>query len=516
MGTDTPVDDQDGTGTGGAALLAVRGLSKSWGATAALSDVSFDLACGEVLGIVGENGAGKSTLLGILSGVVRPDAGMLRLSGTAVELASPRAARMAGIATVFQELSLAKSQTVMENVFAGRLPSRFGFVDRDALRRQTRALIDTLGLSISPDAVVGELPVSSQQVVEIAKAMSGEARILLLDEPTSALNADEKAALFRLVASLRASGVGVVFISHHLDEVLALSDRVVVLRDGHVVSTAAAAGTDPQALVQAMVGRVIAARADRSASLGGDVLLDVDGLSDGDAVEGASLQVRRGEIVALAGLMGSGRSALAEMIVGVSRPRNGRMTLSGRAIAPASVGEARRLGIGYVPPERKTQGLFLDLGVADNIVAARLSAHSRRGFLDRGAVRATAEGYRRRLSIKCRDVDVDVRALSGGNQQKVLLAKWLDTAPRLLVVEEPTKGVDVAAKQDIHRELASLAESGTGVLIVSSDLPEILSLAHRVLVMHGGRIVADLDCARTSEQEIVARASGLTRVSHVH
>jgi len=513
---DEPADGQDRTGNGTAPLLAVEGVSKSWGATAALSGVSFDLAGGEVLGIVGENGAGKSTLLGVLSGVVRPDAGALRLSGGMVELPSPRAARTAGIATVFQELSLAKNQTVMENVFAGRLPSRFGFVDRDALRRQTQALLDTLGLSISPDAVVGELPVSSQQVVEIAKAMSGEARILLLDEPTSALNADEKAALFRLVASLRAKGVGIVFISHHLEEVLALSDRIVVLRDGHVVSTVEAGRTDPQQLVHAMVGRAIEARADGSSPSGGDILLDVEGLSDGAAVEGASLQVRCGEIVALAGLMGSGRSALAEMIVGLSRPAGGRMTLSGRAIAPGGIGEARRLGIGYVPPERKTQGLFLDLCVADNIAAARLSAYSRRGFLDRGAVRATAENYRRRLSIKCGGVDVDARALSGGNQQKVLLAKWLDIGPRLLVVEEPTKGVDIAAKQDIHRELAALAGSGAGVLVVSSDLPEILSLAHRVLVMHRGRIVADLDCAGAGEQEIVAKASGLSRVQNVH
>jgi ribose transport system ATP-binding protein len=495
-------------------LLEVNDLSKSWGATAALTSVSLSLAAGEVLAIVGENGAGKSTLLSILSGVTAPDSGTLRLDARAATFASPKAARMAGIGTVFQELSLARNQTVMENIFAGRLPSRLGLVDRKALRRRTQSLLDTLGLDMSPSAMVESLPVSSQQMVEIAKAVSLDARVLLLDEPTSALNADEKAALFRLVGSLKAKGVGIVFISHHLDEVMTLADRVLVLRDGRAVATVPVAATNPSALVEAMVGRAIEKnQADRSSV--GEVLLSIDGLSCDDGVSDVSFRLHRGEIVALAGLMGSGRSALAETIVGLSPARAGRVELCGRLVAPGSIAAAKRLGIGYVPPERKTQGLFLDMQLADNIAAARLKAHSRRGLANRASMHDTAEAYRRRLSIRCSDVGVDCRALSGGNQQKVLLAKWLDTAPQLLVVEEPTKGVDIAAKADIHRELAALAAGGAGVLMVSSDLPEILSVAHRVIVMHRGRVVADLSSDRTSEREIVAHASGLAVVSDV-
>lgn len=493
----------------GPPALDVVGISKSWGATKALTRVDFSLGAGEVLAVVGENGAGKSTLLGILSGVTQPDEGEIRRSGETVRFGSPHAAQQCGIRTVFQELSLAKNLSVMENIFAGRLPSRFGFVDRAALRVRSSSLFTSLGLAIDPSAIVGELPLSSQQIVEIAKAVSLETRVLLLDEPTSALNADEKAALFALVRSLKAAGTAIIYISHHLEEVMGLADRILVLRDGNAVCVVERPDVEVGDLVRAMTGRAIAG-ADAARKLPeAETLLEVASLDDGELVRDVSFSVRKGEILALAGLMGSGRSALAEIIVGLRPVARGRMTLGAVTIAPRSLSAAKRLGIGYIPPERKTQGLFLDMPVAANISAATLWRSSRFGVLDGAKAGSVAKDYISRLAIKAGGVDVHCRSLSGGNQQKVLLAKWLEVGPSLLVVEEPTKGVDVGAKQDIHRELLALAASGAGILMVSSDLPEILSLAHRVLVMHQGRIVADLDCCETSEHEIVALASGL-------
>ncbi|CAN7572847.1 sugar ABC transporter ATP-binding protein [Rhizobium sp. LjRoot30] len=495
-------------------LLEISGLSKSWGATRAVDRASFALGAGEVLALVGENGAGKSTLMALLSGVAQPDEGEIRLSGKQVELSSPQMARANGIATVFQELSLAENLTVMENIYAGRLPSSFGFVDKRLLKRRASELFELLGLAIDPEATVGSLPVSSRQIVEIAKAVSLDARVLLLDEPTSALNADEKAALFSLVGRLKAKGTGIIYISHHLDEVLDLADRVVVLRDGQVVSTTDCAGTDANGLVRDMTGRTIdPSLIDRRAPFD-EVLLDIEGLGDGRDVEDIWLSLRRGEIVALAGLMGSGRSALAEMIVGLRKPSVGSIRLSGQAVTLHGMKAAQYLGIGYIPPERKTQGLFLDMSIAANVAAATLRRSTRAGFVDEASMRRRAQDYVGRLSIKAGDVGVTCRALSGGNQQKVLFAKWLETEPALLVIEEPTKGVDIAAKLDIHAELVSLAAGGAGILMVSSDLPEILSIAHRVLVMHRGRIVGDLDCRQTTEHQIVALASGLAETSH--
>lgn len=495
-------------------LLEIVGLSKSWGSTQAASSVSFHLAAGEVLALVGENGAGKSTLLNMLSGVVAPDDGKIRMSGQVVALSSPHAAQALGIGTVFQELSLAHNLTVMENIFAGRLPSRFGLVDRKVLRQKTEALFSTLGIFIDPDATVNDLPVSSRQIVEIAKAVSLDAHVLLLDEPTSALNADEKAVLFRLVLSLKAKGVGIIYISHHLEEVIELADRIVVLRDGAVVSIVGRKEATARSLVRDMVGRLINEDATPRTPQTSEKLLEVNAVSRGSAVRDVSLNVRKGEIVALAGLMGSGRGELAEMIVGLTKPSTGSLSVSGRPVSARGLGAAKHLGIGYIPPERKTQGLFLDLSVAANIAAATLQKATRHGFMSQSLLTDLARRHIGRLSIKASRTDVRCRSLSGGNQQKVLLAKWLEMDPKLLVVEEPTKGVDIAAKLDIHRELRRLAASGTGILMVSSDLPEILSLAHRVLVMHHGRIVADLDCRKTTEHEIIAHASGLTENAH--
>jgi len=486
-------------------------VSKSYGSTRASRAVSFEVFQGEVLALIGENGAGKSTLMNLISGVVAPDEGEVRISGKAVHLTSPQEAQSHGIATVFQELSLSTNLSVMENIFAGRAPRRMGFVDWTRMRAEAHALLTQLSLDIDPDMRVGALPMSSRQMVEIAKAISLGANVLLLDEPTSALNADEKQALFQVIETLKSAGTAIVYISHHLDEVIALADRIVVLRDGAVVAVTDTAQATPESLVRDMVGRDIEAAISAEAP-GETQLLAVEGVSGG-GVSDASFSVCAGEIVSIAGLMGAGRSELAQMIVGLARPSAGRITVNGATVDGGGMGASRKKGIAYVPAERKSEGLFLDLSVAANIAVTTLPGSSRFGVVAEGKIRSLARRHVERLSIRLSSPQASVRSLSGGNQQKVLLAKWLEIAPKLLVVEEPTKGVDIGAKYDIHREIKALAASGTAVLIVSSDLPEILSLSHRIIVMHHGRLVADLDARHTTEQEIVAHASGLEEPS---
>ncbi len=503
-----PTETSGGT-TGQPKLLQANGLSKSYGENKVVDHVTFSLDCGEVIALVGENGAGKSTLMNMLAGVVSPDEGEIILAGRPVSLSSPHAAQSAGIGMVFQELSLVGNLSVKENLFAGRAPTRFGLIDGGKLRRKAQGLLQALGVAIDPDALVSDLPMSSRQIVEIAKAVSLDTRLLLLDEPTSALNADEKAMLFRLISELKAKGVGIVYISHHLNEVLELADRVVVLRDGRVVSIAPRAQVTIRSLVRDMVGRAISLNETAQAPPSGRSILEVDRVSGGGGVTDVSLRIEEGEIVGIAGLVGSGRTELARMIVGLSAPKAGSVKVAGQTVRGGGMAAAKRSGIAYVPPERKTEGLFLDLPVAANIAAATLEQSMVAGFLRDRHVERRARHQIDRLGIKARSPGVACRSLSGGNQQKVLLAKWLETRPRLLVVDEPTKGVDVAAKADIHSALRQLAASGAGILMVSSDLPEILSTAHRVLVMHKGRVVANLACAETSEQEIIAHASGL-------
>jgi ribose transport system ATP-binding protein len=493
--------------------LEFKSVSKSYGSTKASRSVSFDVMAGEVVALVGKNGAGKSTLMNLLSGVIAPDEGEICLLGHPVHLNSPTVAQANGVATVFQELSLSPNLSVMENIFAGRAPRRFGFVDWRKMKAEAKALLDRFGLSIDPEIRIGDLPMSSRQMVEIAKAVSLGAQVLLLDEPTSALNADEKQALFSVIATLKQAGTAIVYISHHLDEVIALSDRIVVLRDGAVVSIVETEGMTAERLVRDMVGREIEEANDSHPAT--DVaVLSVENVSR-LTVKDASLVVRAGEIVSIAGLMGAGRSELAHMIVGLARPHSGKVTVNGKPVDGAGMNVSVRQGIAYVPAERKTEGLFLDLPVASNIAVTTLSKNSRVGFMQEDRIRNLARRHVERLSIRLSSTQAPVRSLSGGNQQKVLLAKWLEIAPKLLVVEEPTKGVDIGAKYDIHREIKMLAANGAAVLVVSSDLPEILSLSHRVLVMHNGRLVADIDARHATEQEIVAHASGLEEPAHV-
>jgi ABC-type sugar transport system ATPase subunit len=492
-------------------LFEIRNVSKAYGATQALDAVSLQIVPGEVHAIVGENGAGKSTLINILSGIVAPDDGELLLERRPVVLATPQEAQRAGIATVHQELSLVDHLSVAENIFASRVPARFGLVQWRRLARDAKAVLGSLGVEMDESARTGDLPVGARQLVEIAKALSLNARLMLFDEPTSALGAHEKEALFDLLGRLKTSGIAVIYITHHLQEVMRIADRVTVLRDGKVVAMRAADSFTPELLVRDMVGRDITPAQSACVELGVTPSLRLEGLSLDGQYSNVSFLLRRGEIVALAGLMGSGRNALAGTLAGLLEPDSGRIYWEGKPLEVRSLREAMRAGIAYVPGERKTEGLFLELSTGENVIAASLPRVTKFGLFNKAAADETTEAYIRSLHIKARGADEKCAALSGGNQQKVLLAKWLETRPRLLIVDEPTKGVDIAAKAEIHQVLRNLADSGASILIVSSDLPEMLTLAHRVLVMHGGRIVADLLARATSEGEITAFASGLMK-----
>jgi ribose transport system ATP-binding protein len=490
-------------------LLDIRNISKAYGATQALSNVSLTVSAGEVRAVVGENGAGKSTLINIVSGIVRPDLGEMRLAGHPVKIDSPQAAQKLGIGTVHQELSLAELLTVAENVFAARVPSRHGLIDWRNLKNKAQAIFESLELTLNPDQKVGDLPVSSRQLVEIAKALSLDARLLLLDEPTSALNANERDALFRLVRRLREQGIGIVYISHHLNEVISLADRITVLRDGQVMATHQRGSITPERLVKAMVGRAISHSSDSVIRTIGRPILETQDIARAGAFSRVSFTIHSGEIIGLTGLLGSGRSALASCLAGLTPPRRGHILIHGKKVPLTSLREAMRLGIGYIPSDRTTEGLFLELSVGDNITAASLKAFSALGIFDTRKQQEAVSKYVRLLNIRSHGPWMRCGALSGGNQQKVLLAKWLETKPQLLIVEEPTKGVDVAAKSEIHSWLRRLAASGTAIFFVSSDLPEILALSHRILVMHREQIVACLAPETTTEQEIMAFASGL-------
>ncbi|MGE0005705.1 MAG: sugar ABC transporter ATP-binding protein [Parvibaculaceae bacterium] len=492
-----------------APLLRVASVSKRFGEVTALSDVSLTVESGAIHALVGENGAGKSTLIGILAGVLQPDGGGIEISGRSAALKNPRAAQEFGIATVFQELSLAPSVSVGENIFAGRLPRIAGLVDWKSLHRMTADLMAKLGATVDPHARLSDYPIGTRQLVEIAKALSLEARILLLDEPTSALDQADKARLFDVLRGLAARGWGIVYISHHLNEVVALCDRVTVLRDGRVSGRFAAGRMKADAIVRAMVGRPAATDVDWPPCRPGEVVLTARRLSSPPVLREASLELRAGEIVGLAGLMGSGRSELACALCGLIAPQEGALELGGKPVKLTGLRAAMARGVAYVPSERKTDGLFLDRSVTDNIVAARFTELARFGVADRAAGLSLARRFIDRLGIRLRDPGDPAGRLSGGNQQKVLLAKWLALAPRVLIVEEPTRGVDVVAKFEIHRVLRELAHGGTAILLVSSDLPEVLGLAQRLVVMRQGRTIAEMPAADATEEEVMALMSGV-------
>jgi ribose transport system ATP-binding protein len=483
-------------------LLQVHGIRKSFPGVQALDGVSMEVGRGEIVALAGENGAGKSTLMNILSGVLQPDEGEMRFEGRPIQPRNPREAQALGIGIVHQELSLMTNLTVAENIFCGREPLRAGgLVDWPRMWAAAATLLDGLDLRVDPRTRAGDLSVAQQQVVEIAKALSLDATLLILDEPTSALADHEVEVLFGLLRQLQQRGVGVIYITHKLKEIFQIADRAVVLKDGRYVGALAVKDATPEKIISMMVGRELSQMYPAKAARLGDVLLELRGF------RGVSFGLRRGEILGLAGLMGAGRTELARAIFGAD-PAAGEVLLEGRPLQLRSPADAIRAGIAYLPEDRRALGLFLGMSVTENIIAATLRKFSRRGFVDRRRTAAAGGRYVERLRIRTPSLGQRVMNLSGGNQQKVLLAKWLEAGPKVLIVNEPTRGIDVGAKAEIHALLRDLAGGGIGVVVISSELPELLGLCDRILAMHEGRVTGEFAGEQATEEAIMAKATG--------
>lgn len=490
------------------ALLELKSVSKSFGPTKALRELDFQLQPGEVHALVGENGAGKSTALGLMYGVIAPDTGGVAVEGREHIFRSTSDAQAAGISCVFQELSLAGGLTVAENIFAGHPRQKLGIVDWKRLRADAARLLDEFELDIDIRKSVDSLPVSARQVVEIAKALSLDARILLLDEPTSALAPDEVDALFAIIEKLKSRGIGIVYVSHHLSEIFRISDRITVMRDGRKVASHRTEETSEKEIVSQMVGSLAPTRQGGAAREIGAPVFAAHNISLPGIYDELTFEVRAGEIVGLAGLLGSRSKLIARAVAGLLPASKGSMTLADRPYAPGSIREAIAAGVAFVPEERKSEGLFLGESNLSNLAAANLKRFRRNGLFQRKAAgRATTRAIAQ-LEIKTAGPEQATGALSGGNQQKVLLAKWLETEPRLLVLNEPTKGVDIGAKQTIHEELNRCASEGMAILVASSDFPELLGLCDRILVIRDGRIVGETYPNDFNEDDLLSVASG--------
>ncbi|TDD13685.1 sugar ABC transporter ATP-binding protein [Kribbella turkmenica] len=492
-----------------ACLLRLEGVTKQFGATLALDDVQFDLRSGEVHALMGENGAGKSTLMKILAGNIRRDAGRILLDGEEIEIRSPGDAVAHGIAIIHQELNTVPTMTVAENLALGREPrTRYGVLDRRAMVASARAKLARIGAEIDPRRELGELSVGMQQLVEIARAVSENARILVLDEPTAALSRAESLHLYDVIAEMRARGVGLVYISHRMEEVWQLADRITVFRDGAFVGTRDKDVIGPSDVVRMMVGRSLDALYRHDEHVIGDAVLEVSELTDGAGVGPVSFRVRAGEVVCLAGLIGAGRTEVARMIFGADKPRGGSVRVNRTVMRPSSPRDGVAAGIAMVPESRKEQALFLDHTVEENVSISALGDHAVGGVLKRREIRAAVKDQLHTLRLRLDALHLPVRALSGGNQQKATLARWLMRDCQVLILDEPTRGVDIGAKSEIYDIVNKLAAAGKAILVVSSDLPEAIGISDRILVMRAGRIVRELDSRHATDEDVMFHATG--------
>ena len=492
-------------------MLQIRGLSKAYPGTVALDGVDFDAYDGMVNVIVGENGAGKSTLVKIVAGAVQRDAGTIVIDGERVEIRDPRHAQQLGIAVIYQEFSLLPELSIAENIFLGReqvqgLP---GLVDFGSMRRRADELLASIGLTIPSTTPVRDLTNPQRQMVEIAKALSAGARILLMDEPSAVLTEAELVSLYNVIDRLKERGVATVYISHRLDDVFRVADRITVLKDGHLVASVEASKTTPDIIVSQMVGRGLDhAEVPRNESVAQKTILDVRGYSRGNAVRDATLQVRSGEILGLAGLVGSGRTELARLIFGADRRDAGEMLFDGRRVEVRQPMDAIRLGIGLLPEDRKTEGLLLGMSVKENICLAGQRRFQTFGFLNGRREASTAEKFVKSMRIRTPSIDQLAMFLSGGTQQKVVLAKWLATDCKVIILDEPTRGIDVGARAEIYQILQDLRDNGLAVVVISSDLPEVARLCDRTLVMYKGRIVKELYRRESTVETLLAYSVG--------
>ncbi|MBE3580069.1 MAG: sugar ABC transporter ATP-binding protein [Thermoanaerobacteraceae bacterium] len=488
--------------------VEMRGISKSFGGVKALQDVDFCVRKGEIHGLIGENGAGKSTLMKILGGAVQKDAGEILIEGRKVNISDPRTARRLGIAVIYQELALAPDLSVAENIFLGRLSST-PFIKWEELHQKASELIEGLGFNIDPRHVVGELSVAHQQVVEICKALSENSRVLVLDEPSAVLATQELQKLFHLLLNLKERGVSIVYISHRLEEVLEITDTITVLKDGKKVGTVKSKNTDKEELIQMMIGRTLESMfPSRHAKVGQEVLR-VEHLKCGRRVQDVSLTVREGEVVGIAGLVGAGRTETARAIFGADKKDEGRILIGGKPVLIKSPSDSVRNGLGLLPEDRKTQGVVLSMPVKANITMSSLRRiTSLPGWISHRKENIIVDQIIERLRIKTNSPEQEVSELSGGNQQKVAVSKWLAAECKVIILDEPTRGVDVGAKVEIYRLINELAERGMGVLMISSEIPELIGMCDRVIVMREGRVVGEISQNELSEERIFRLAIG--------
>jgi len=491
-------------------ILRLSGISKSFAGVRALKGVSFDLMAGEVHALVGENGAGKSTLIKVITGAHEPDEGTLEVRGELIEGNDPVRAKTLGIAAIYQQPALFPDLTVAENIALGlEPPGPWRLVRWGRRRDRARTLLDRIGAAIDPEAEVRRLTMPEQQLVEIARAIGAEARILIMDEPSASLTDREVDRLFRVVRELKGHGVGIIYISHRLEELPEVADRVTALRDGSMVGTRPMGEVDRGELIRMMVGRELSAVFPKVEVPRGEVVLEVEGLGcRASGVHDVSFRVREGEMLGLAGLIGAGRTELARVLFGLTPADSGTIRLDGEEVTIDSPGRAVELGIAHVPEDRRRHGVILEMSVAANATLATLRAISTMGMLDFRREREVAADLVRRLDVKTASVDAPAGDLSGGNQQKVALARWLAADPTVLILDEPTQGVDVGAKAEIHRLMGELAARGLAIVMISSELPEILGMSDRIAVMHGGTIVATIDRADATQETLLGLALG--------
>jgi len=507
----TDHDSRAAQAAGDAILLGAKDICKRFPGVVALNKVSLFIRAGEVHALMGENGAGKSTMMKILAGSYVPDEGELTLHGRPLKLKTPRQALDCGIAMIHQELNLMAEMTVAENIWIGREPvNALGLVDHAKLNSDTRALFGRLRIDVAPDCLVGELSIANRQMVEIAKAVSYDSQVLIMDEPTSAITEREVEHLFEIIADLKAQGKAIIYITHKMNEVFRIADTITIFRDGRHILTRAAAQMSPDGLIAAMVGRELNQVFPKEEVPIGEVALSLRGLSRKGQFRDVSFDVRYGEIVGMAGLMGAGRTEVMEALFGIERPDAGAILVDGKPVTFRNPRQAIQAGLALLTEDRKKSGLFLGLDVASNMDIAVLPNYTSFGFVRQKRLAADCEDMSRRLKIKTPSLEEVIGNLSGGNQQKALIARWLLNKPRILILDEPTRGVDVGAKAEIHRLVTQLARAGAAIILISSELPEVMGMSDRVVVMHDGRVSGEIRRADFSQEAILTLASGLT------